>query len=516
MPDIVIHTNRGTADWRPVRGPRGPQGATGPGADVTGAEIEAARDDAVAAQQAAETARTAAESAAAEAEAGGTSTDAVMANRLADPASLSNEALSNVAAGVVAPVSRAARPGRNLLAGLGDSISSFNLGGDAGAQNPGWFQYLVTRSRGALRRAGNGVYATAGFTLEQIEATHLPSVLALDPFPSFVVVFGCSNNTSANGGAGFNITTASATLKRICAAIEAKGGTPIVVLIPPNETNALIKSNVARWNTWIAQFAAARAYPVLDAFTPLVDPANGNYIADLKQDPVHPSEAGHSAIANYAIDTGLVRALTDQGGRILPALYPETINLVPGGVFTADANADGVGDSWSLSGSGTNITPSRVDPIATDNLKGKWQQLAQAAGGVGNRWVQAQLPSTPGTPAGGDANGDGVRDGWQPGDDLTMSMRLQTEGIAANVGNASVSLGIVFIVGATTQKGFGFARGDIVDGLWSLRFTVPAGTTAAYMRATLGATTALVTPTKLRIGEVTTRNLTALALPSTN
>lgn len=416
----------------------------------------------------------------------------------------------------IKPTARTARPGRNLWAALGDSITSYNLGGDAGAQNPGWFQYLVTRSRGTVRRAGNGVYATAGFTLEQIESTHLPSVLALDPFPTYVVIFGCSNNTSANGGAGFSITTASATLKRICAAIEGKGGTPIVVLIPPNETNALIKANVARWNTWVAQFAAARGYPVLDAFTPLVDPATGNYIADLKQDPVHPSEAGHSAIANYAIDSGLVRALTDQGGRILPALYPETINLVPGGVFTADANSDGVGDSWSLSGSGTNITASRVDPIAADDLKGKWQQLAQAAGGVGNKWVQAQLPSTPGTPAGGDANGDGVRDGWQPGDELTMSMRIQTEGIAANTGNASVSMGIVFIVGSTTQKGFGFARGDIVDGLWSLRFTVPAGTTAAYMRATLGATTALATPTKLRIGEVTTRNLTALALPSTS
>lgn len=96
MPDIVIQTNRGTADWRPVRGPRGPQGVTGPGADVTGAEIEAARDEAQAAQTAAEAARATAESAAAAAEAGGTSTDAVMANRLADPASQSRAALDVV------------------------------------------------------------------------------------------------------------------------------------------------------------------------------------------------------------------------------------------------------------------------------------------------------------------------------------------------------------------------------------------------------------------------------------
>lgn len=74
----------------------GAQGPTGPGADVTGAEIEAARDEAQAAKTAAETARTAAESAAAAAEAGGTSTDAVMAARLADPDSLSSQAVAEV------------------------------------------------------------------------------------------------------------------------------------------------------------------------------------------------------------------------------------------------------------------------------------------------------------------------------------------------------------------------------------------------------------------------------------
>lgn len=52
-----------TVNGRPARGTAGPRGETGPGADVTGAEIEAARDDAVAAQQAADAARDAAETA---------------------------------------------------------------------------------------------------------------------------------------------------------------------------------------------------------------------------------------------------------------------------------------------------------------------------------------------------------------------------------------------------------------------------------------------------------------------
>lgn len=49
MPDIEIRTNRGTIDMSPLMGKEGRQGPTGPGADVTGAEIEAARDEAVAA-----------------------------------------------------------------------------------------------------------------------------------------------------------------------------------------------------------------------------------------------------------------------------------------------------------------------------------------------------------------------------------------------------------------------------------------------------------------------------------
>lgn len=46
MSHINIHSSRGTINLRPVMGRKGP---TGPGADVTGAQIEAARDEAVAA-----------------------------------------------------------------------------------------------------------------------------------------------------------------------------------------------------------------------------------------------------------------------------------------------------------------------------------------------------------------------------------------------------------------------------------------------------------------------------------
>lgn len=73
---------------RGVAGATGKPGETGPGADVTGAQIAAARDAAVAAKTAAETAR-------AGAEAVGTTNDTVIAGRINTPGSATATALSN-------------------------------------------------------------------------------------------------------------------------------------------------------------------------------------------------------------------------------------------------------------------------------------------------------------------------------------------------------------------------------------------------------------------------------------
>ena len=423
-----------------------------------------------------------------------------LATEMADPASEVGASLSGTFSQL-----RTGRPSGNGWVAMGDSITSYNnsFSGAAG----GWFHRLCTSSLGRIHSVGvgaGGIYATGGYTLEQMEDTHLPTILALNPLPGACVVFGGTNNTGASSGTGFDFTAATATLGRICSSLASVGIAPVLVLIPPRGDSALVRQNVDLWNTYIYELSQSAGYPLLDAFTPVVNPSTGGYLAALAIDGVHPNEAGHAAIADYNIAQGL--SLTTMPNRPLPALFNAYYNLVTSGQGLFITDSAGLGTGWSLAGGGTGVTTTVSSPVTADNLKGRWQHLSQATAGGGNAWIQKQVPS-----------------GWGVGDVLEFSIRLRATGFStlntaydtgAESGSVAYSLGILTVGAGSTPRGIQQWIIDVADGTFSGRVAVPAGTTSIYIRLVTnpGSTASIAGDTDIAIGEVTLRNLTTMGL----
>jgi len=149
MTDIVVTGGRGVVNLRPVmgrEGPEGPVGPVGPGSDITGAEIEAARDVTLAARD--------------EVLAVPTTTDGLIAGQIQTPGSQTETALS------AAFVPGTQIPGGQPAGALGDAGINIKTGyagnkiaGDlsgcfvAGGTGPGYDNVI-----------GNGVIANIGTT----------------------------------------------------------------------------------------------------------------------------------------------------------------------------------------------------------------------------------------------------------------------------------------------------------------------------------------------------------------
>lgn len=384
------------------------------------------------------------------------------------------------------------RPSGSRWITIGDSITANDGANGNYAWNGAWFSRIAAQSLGRIRKVD--AFATGGFTLEQIEATHLPTALAMSPRPDVCIVEGGTNNTGAGTGTLFDFAAARATHGRIVNALRAVGIIPVVVLIPPRgDGSTLVQANVAKWNAYVNRYAQDNGLSVLDMFTPLVDPATGGYLAGLTLgDNVHPSRLGDKAIADYALTVTRLQDLTPPS-RPLPALWTDPTNLIPSGygLNRVDTNADGIADGWASLGSGTNATFSLVTPSAADNLRGKWQQITRATGGTADKTLYYRIAS-----------------GWAVGDKLSISVRFQADGYTANGGNYSVQL-----KGTPNNAYWGayLWTQDCADGLVSMDIVIPSDKTTLDLQISTNAPTGAGS-TNLRAGEVTVRNLTALGI----
>lgn len=274
---------------------------------------------------------------------------------------------------------------------LGDSITAWgNTSFDQRGQN--WWNVLGVMTGQRIR--ADGYYATAGFTMEQIEATYLPSVLALDPAPGAAFLAMGTNNL----GTPFNIPVMAATLKRFTDQLSAKNIIPVLCTLPPRTGSPSGNQQLTQWNAYIRTYASRMGYPLMDNHEALVDPATGEYAAGMLATSdgtgVHPSDAGHTAMAALAANnTALVTRFPD-GKPYLARGLNDSANLIGNsGLFQVDTNADGVGDGWQ-SALSTGATAS----IVTDgSVKGKWQRLAKANGQAGTAYVFRDITITGGT-----------------------------------------------------------------------------------------------------------------------
>lgn len=400
-------------------------------------------------------------------------------------------------------VPNARRPLRNTIAAVGDSITAL---GSYGWYQPWlghtWINQLQVLSHQRIRYGG-GNFSVAGTAIATQQSVQLPLVLAMNPLPGACVLAVGTNDIQSTG---YSFSTTATALKQMVAALLAVGVVPILWCPPPNNyvgsvSVATVHARTYAWNTWIRRYAAANGFALVDAFTALAK-SDGTMVSGATTDLIHPTGYGHRLIAQQALADGLADIFPPNSLVNTARTTDDLTNLfnsgtVNYGLFTTDANSDGVADGLTGSGTGT-YSFTRVAPVSTDQLLGFWQQATVSAGGTANLIASFST-------------------GWSVGDTIAFSARIQTSGVDASNGSWHlVALKTDTPGGFSLPDGSGSATylwngtyvwdGDIDDGDLYIEFVIPATATDLIFNATLNAASGGTAT--LRVGEVTVRNLT--------
>lgn len=392
--------------------------------------------------------------------------------------------------GTYAPLSAGAWG--NYVLPIGDSITA---SGSGTAQAQGWFNHLHTRSLGRIRWAG--MQAQGGFRVADAAATLVPSTIAQSPRPNGVIIMLGANDCANASGATFELSTWANTYETGVIQPLLNAGIKVALsLITPSDGTgggvALIKANISAANSWIRARARYAGWPLIDAYSPLVDPADGSMRVIYRNggtDRIHPNFAGYKAIAEWNVTTlSDWFAPCDQG--LSGWIEDPPFNLTKKGLFLVDTDSNGFADGLGPSGGGTNWTGSLVAPSAADRLVGNWQQVVRGTTASAGGWIFDAAPAG----------------SWSVGDVMEFSARIQTSGFA---GSGSTFGCYAKNQNDTSTYGIVGWSEDVSDGLVNVRFTIPSthtGTLYVYM-ANFGGTVPTQTTT-FRVGQVTLRNLT--------
>jgi lysophospholipase L1-like esterase len=385
-------------------------------------------------------------------------------------------------------------PARNDTVAVGDSITDNWSGFDYQPyMGSSYLPLLTVQTMQRIKYLG--IYATGGITAAKMRDLHLPQVLALNPAPGACILF-CGTNDTGVVDRLWNLSYMKAVLKEMARSLMNAGIAPILVTIPPHDDFTAYTANSEEWNSYVRQFVIQHNLPLFDTDTAVTDPDN-TYKTGYTTDGLHPTATGYEAMVNQAIADGLPNIFPVNDPTLLTArttgdltniINDGTLNL---GMFTTDTNADGVSDGFTTSG----------------------QTISRA-----------------------------ITSGWSAGEPMVFSARVKTTSIT------SLAVGWSLTVQCTVPGGFTYpdgTSGTLVEngivtwtfdanGLLSVQFTIPVGTTAVTARATLASGTVTysrVTPAggdalagtwqQLRnnangatvlIGEMTLRNMRGAAI----
>jgi hypothetical protein len=221
--------------------------------------------------------------------------------------------------------------------------------------------------------------------------------------------------------------TIRANIKAMAALLIGAGIIPVVRLIYPRNDTAPKAQSVREHNLWLARWARANGYPIVDTYTPAVDPTNGNLQSSYTSDGIHVNTAAAITIGKYALNslTGWI------GGHatnppFLPYDNSAAPSMLTNGLFINDINSDGVADNWLASGTYSSKTIATPDATAlAAGVAGKVWTLVISSG---TPWVYAQLT----------VDGSNL----SVGDRLSYSGRIAVTGAS---GNLNWDVGMEFI-----------------------------------------------------------------------
>lgn len=268
----------------------------------------------------------------------------------------------------------------NLTVFLGDSntqgTDSTLTGGQFQLGPSTYVSYVCLESNGQVRLLANE--GVGGETSTQIVA-RVDDVIALRP-AKVILMMGTNDMPNYAGAPTTTLTTLKA---NIASAVQRLRGAKIDVIlctILPNSTPQY-RPGIVRANAWIRWYAEQHGLMLLDFFGLVADPelTHGWRLRYAQADGVHTAPYGAYQMGVYA-----AAQLAAYYPNVLPYLCQENdtgdqINLVDNGIMVGDANADGVANSWGVTGSGGTVTTSLVDDAV---ITGNWQRLDISVSGT--------------------------------------------------------------------------------------------------------------------------------------
>ncbi|MCC6314208.1 MAG: hypothetical protein IT337_09335 [Thermomicrobiales bacterium] len=271
---------------------------------------------------------------------------------------------------------------------------------------------------------------------------------------------------------------------------RAAGIEPIGRTLPPRTSFA---SQIAYLNAGIRRLCERRGMHCLDIHGALViNDGTGGYISGYSADGVHPGPAGVQAIAARAI-ADLMPSFP-AGGPLLARSNNSAENLVNNGLFTVDANLDGVADNWSTSG--TDGTATYTIESGDTNIVGNWQVLETTVQGSGSRTF-SQLIGSPGAR-------------YAVGDVLELCGLISTD---IESGGSKPTIKVTFANGTPYSSAIAvyILSSDVTRAVFWVRVPVPSGTTSCSLQLINSEASPRGTGT-VKIAQVTLINLTRMGL----
>ncbi|RYX79426.1 hypothetical protein EON76_01765 [bacterium] len=370
------------------------------------------------------------------------------------PVSLADEvdtAVANAAAATAAATALAVRNknrDRNAVTSLGDSITALG-GNQLGNEGANYYAQACVRSGQRIRWVHNG--GIPSNNLAQMLARVQTDVVAKNA--GTCLIMAGTNNMGNPMGDPAVAGTPGYTMKQIVAELQAANIRPVLCTIPPRNDNLALNANVTAWNAWLTFWGERSGILVIDTYAAIVNPATGAPAAGMiEADNVHPTAAANARMAEVVIGT-LSADLRNSKPR-LASSSADTSNLLgASGLFLADANADGYGDTWIVPAPITGLTPSLVDDI---NIAGKWQRFSRATGSVGDATIRREFFT-----------------GWAVGNRLAFAMRVRSTGCVAGGHKWSVQIDQRGNTGSikTTNPMYLWQQ-DIADGILYYEFDV--------------------------------------------
>lgn len=242
------------------------------------------------------------------------------------------------------------------------------------------------------------------------------AVTALSPRPTFCVVHAGINDIMNDVAA----STTTASLAAIYTALIDAGITPVMTALLPVADSFMTTGRWASWqavNKWIA--GAAQTYPALycNWANAYMDPADGQPLAGMTIEGLHPAGSGAQRIGKLLADTLAAASPTPAIPRGLTS-NRDAGNLFSNGMLTGTAGskptgatgslATGMGVNWPGGGTGA-VTLSKV--ARTDEVPGEWQQVNVTTASDN---LQVYVDG-------------GITTGYAAGDVLTASCDIQTD-----------------------------------------------------------------------------------------